>query len=114
MISVTPRATTELRSLLTHSRAQSGHALRLALNGKGGINMHIGEAQASDTVVEDTVGPVLIVAAQLADRVKGLVFDWVITDVQGLTRGGFSFRPPLDDEPDSAPASTARLGTSPR
>ena len=104
MISVTARATTELRSLLTHSRAQSGHALRLALNGKGGINMHIGEAQASDTVVEDTVGPVLIVAAQLADRVKGLVFDWVIADVQGLTRGGFSFRAPLDEEPGTTTA----------
>jgi len=100
MIYVTRRAASEIRGLLKHSRASAGHVLRLAFDGKHGIAMRMGEPAGDDVVIGDADGPVLAITPELARRLDGLVFDWVISEVQGLGRGGLSFRPLLDEEPD--------------
>lgn len=103
MIGITRRAATELRSILSASRAQPGHALRLAPDGKGGIRMQVGPASDHDVVIEDQTGPVLLIGAELARRLQGLVFDWLITEVQGSPRASLSFRLRLDEETDLLP-----------
>ncbi len=110
MIYVTARAANQIRSLLKQSRAAAGHVLRLTFDGKSGIAMGLGEPAGDDVVIGDVDGPVLAIPPQLARRLDGLVFDWVTSEVQGLGRGGLSFRPRLDEEPDliqpsSPPAS---------
>jgi hypothetical protein len=103
MISVTRRAAVEIRGLLkphrpTQSRARGGHVLRLTFDGRSGIAMGLGAPAADDVVIGDADGPVLAISAGLAPRLDGLVFDWIIAEVQGLGRGGFSFRPRLDED----------------
>ena len=87
MIDVTRCAAIEIRSLLTHSkhsRASAGHVLRLTFDGKSGIAMGLGEPAGDDVVIGDVDGPVLAIAPQLARRLDGLVFDWIISEMQGL------------------------------
>ncbi len=98
MIGVTRQAVRELRGLLTQTRAESGHALRLALDGRGGISQAIGPARPGDLQFNDDFGLVLSIGAELAQRVDGLVFDWVIRDNQGRTYGTLAFRRPHDDD----------------
>ena len=114
MIYVTRRAAVEIRSLLTHSkhsRATEARVLRLTFDGKSGIAMGLGEPAEDDVVIGDADGPVLAIPPQLAQRLDGLVFDWVTTEVQGLHRGGLSFRPRLDEKPDLIQPSSPPTGT---
>jgi len=114
MIYVTRRAAVEIRSLLTHSsrsRTAEDRVLRLTFDGKSGIAMGLGEPAEDDVVIGDADGPVLAIPPQLARRLDGLVFDWIISEVRGLGSGAWSFRPRLDEEPDltqqaSPPAET--------
>ena len=98
MIGVTRQAVRELRGLLTQTRAEPGHALRLALDGRGGISQAIGPARPGDVRFNDDFGLVLSIGAELAQRVDGLVFDWVIRDHQGRNYGTLSFRRPQTDD----------------
>ena len=103
MIDVTQRAADQIRGLLTHSkhsRAAEVRVLRLTFDGKSGIAMGLGEPAGDDVVIGDADGPVLAIAPQIARHLDGLVFDWITSEVQGLGRGGLSFRPRLDEEPD--------------
>ena len=106
MIYVTARAAGEIRGLLKQSRAAAGHVLRLAFDGRKGIAMGLGEPAGDDVVIGDADGPVLAITPQLAQRLDGLVFDWITSEVQGLGRGGLSFRPRLDEEPDLIQSSS--------
>ncbi len=111
MIYVTARAADQIRSLLKQSRAAADHVLRLTFDGKSGIAMGLGAPAGDDVVIGDADGPVLAIGPQLARRLDGLVFDWIISEVRGLGSGALSFRPRLDEEPDliqqsSPPAET--------
>jgi Fe-S cluster assembly iron-binding protein IscA len=97
MISVTRQAATELRVLIKHSHGQPGQAMRLASNGKVGISMGLDLAHAGDVVLEDRGVPVLIIAGGLARPLDGLVFDWLVSEVDGRRTAGFTFRPAADD-----------------
>jgi Fe-S cluster assembly iron-binding protein IscA len=98
MITVTAHAATELRSLLKHSRALPTHAVRLAANGKGGLSMTISAAAAGDLVISRDDSPLLIVAGDIAARLDGLVFDYLVSEVDGQPNRGFTFRRPRADE----------------
>ena len=100
MIYVTARAANQVRSLLKQSRATADHVLRLTFDGKSGIAMGLGAPVGDDVVIGDADGPVLAIPPQLAGRLDGLVFDWIISEVRGLGSGALSFRPRLDEEPD--------------
>jgi hypothetical protein len=100
MIYVTRRAAVQVRDLLKQSRAAAGHVLRLTFDGKSGIAMGLGEPAGADVVIGDAGGPVLAISAELAPRLDGLVFDWIVSEVRALGPGGLSFRPRLDEEPD--------------
>jgi hypothetical protein len=107
MIYVTPRAAVEIRALLERPRAEAGHALRLALDGRSGIVMQLRAPTGNDAVLADAHGVLLAIAPELARRLDGLVFDWVVSEVQGLRHGGFSFRPQLGEEQPDLIALTA-------
>ncbi len=111
MIDVTWRAANQIRSLLKQSRAAAGHVLRLTFDGKTGIAMGLGEPAEDDVVIGDADGPVLAIPPQLAQRLDGLVFDWIISEVRGLGSGTLSFRPRLDEEPDLIQPSSPPAGT---
>ncbi len=111
MIYVTWRAANQIRSLLKQSRAAAGHVLRLTFDGRKGIAMGLGEPAGDDVVIGDADGPVLAIPPQLAQRLDGLVFDWIISEVRGLGSGTLSFRPRLDEEPDLIQPSSPPAGT---
>jgi len=92
MVLVTPAAAGELRALLKHSRATGAQALRLIPDGRDGIGMMVSVPEDGDEVVEDGVGPVLIIAAPLVGPLNGLVFDWVTVEIDGEARRGFTLR----------------------
>jgi Fe-S cluster assembly iron-binding protein IscA len=98
MISITPAAAAHLRTIIKHSRAQANTAVRLISNGKNGLSMTIGCAADGDTVLTDDVGPVLIIAHDIAGRLDGLVFDRFVDEVDGQTNVGLTFRKPTDTE----------------
>lgn len=92
MISITTAAAAHLRGIIKHSRGQPGQAVKLISNGKNGLSMTVGAADAGDTVLEDDNGPVLIIAAGIAPRLDGLVFDRLVTEIDGQTNVSYSFR----------------------
>lgn len=98
MVLVTPAAASELRSLLKHSRATSGHAVRLIAGRQGGLGMLVGPPEAGDEVIRDGDAVVLIVAAALVARLDGLVFDWSAREIDGQTQRDFGLRRPRGDE----------------
>ena len=99
MISLTPRAARELRMILTRVHARPDEALRLALDGRGGISRIVSTASGSDLRFADEAGPVLLIGAELAQRVDGLVFDSIRhEDHQGVLQVGLSFRRPTAEE----------------
>ena len=98
MISITAAAAAHLRGLIKHSRGQPEQAVKLVSNGKNGLSMSIGTAGEGDTVLHDDSGPVLIIAAEVAQRLDGLVFDRLVTEVDGQPNVGYSFRRPTEAE----------------
>jgi Fe-S cluster assembly iron-binding protein IscA len=102
MIAITPAAVGQLRGLIKHSRGQPGLALKLISDGRNGITMTMGQADESDVVIRDDGAPILIIASALASRLDGLIFDWLVTEVNNERRGGFSFRPAVGEEIDGA------------
>jgi len=98
MILVTPAAAGALRSLLKHSRATAGHAVRLIPDRRGGLSMLVGPPEAGDEVIQDSGAAVLIVAAALVPRLDGLVFDWGARETDGETHRDFGLRRPRGDE----------------
>jgi Fe-S cluster assembly iron-binding protein IscA len=109
MISVTSPAAAELQALLKHSRAQPGQGVKLAPNGKGGLSMTIGAPCAGDTVIHRDDIPLLIVDGSIAGRLDGLVFDYLMTEVDGRPNNGFTFRRPGADE-SPAPSGLDGVG----
>jgi hypothetical protein len=73
--------------------------------------MSIGTAGEGDTVLHDDSGPVLIIAADIAPRLDGLVFDRLVTQVDGQPNVGYSFRRPVGDE-IGGPGAGAPLATA--
>ena len=106
VIHVTSAAARELRSLLKHSRAVAGHAVRLIPNRRGGVAMLVGLPLEGDVVIEEAGVAVLIVAAELVGQLDGLVFDWTAREIEGEARRDFGLRRPNGDEAllSSAPA----------
>ena len=60
MILVTPAAAGALRSLLKHSRATAGHAVRLIPDRRGGLSMLVGPPEAGDEVGVGSAVPPLV------------------------------------------------------
>ena len=87
MIDVTSRAANQIRSLLKQSRAPAGHVLRLSFDGKRGLAMGLGQPAGDDVVIGDADGPVLAIPPQLAQRLDGLVFDWIISEAAAPVTG---------------------------
>jgi Fe-S cluster assembly iron-binding protein IscA len=98
MIHVTSAAARELRSLLKHSRAVAGHAVRLIPNRRGGVAMLVGAPKEGDVVIEENGAAVLIIAAELVGQLDGLVFDWNAREVEGEARRDFGLRRPAGDD----------------
>jgi Fe-S cluster assembly iron-binding protein IscA len=98
MITLTTPAAAHLRAIMKHGRVPADHAVRLISNGKNGLSMTIGAAAEGDTVLTDETGPVLIIARDMASRLDGLVFDRVVTDIDGQTNVELSFRRPTAEE----------------
>jgi hypothetical protein len=98
MLHVTPRATTELRSLLKDGRATVDEVLRFALNGRGGLTMMVGTPGADDVGAQDAGRPVLIIAARLAARLAGHVLDVTEVTVDDRVTLAFTPRLPSDEE----------------
>lgn len=105
MVLVSPAAANELRSLLKHSRATPGHAVRLIPGHLERLNMLIGPPEAGDEVIWDNGAIVLIISAALVTRLDGLVFDWSVHELDGQTHRDFGLRRPKRDEFKDAAAA---------
>jgi hypothetical protein len=100
MIRVTPAAARELRGMLARGRAEPVLALRLSLDGRGGIDQTVGAARAGDLLFVDEAGPILLISAELTRRLDGLIFDVVVNLDQMRPHAGLAFRRPATEEVD--------------
>ena len=100
MIRITPAAARELRGMLVKGRAAPTLALRLSLDGRGGIDQTVGAARAGDLLFVDEAGPLLLISAELTRRLDGLVFDVVVSLDQMRPHAGLAFRRPAAAEGD--------------
>jgi hypothetical protein len=87
-----------LRSVLRHGRGRPGQGVKVAPDGRGGLILTISAPSTDDLVVYRDEAPLLIVAASLAGRVDGLLFDCLVTRDDDTRIRGFTFRRPRAGE----------------
>jgi len=75
MVTVTDRATQELRNILAEASPEEGQTLRLVARAEGGFAVGLDQVREGDEVVEAGGERVLVIASGLAETLKGAVID---------------------------------------
>ncbi|KPJ49397.1 MAG: hypothetical protein AMJ38_03425 [Dehalococcoidia bacterium DG_22] len=75
MVTVTDRATQELRNMLAEASPEEGQTLRLVARAEGGFAVGLDQVRGDDKVVEAGGERVLVIASGLAETLEGAVID---------------------------------------
>lgn len=75
MVTVTDRATEELRNILANAAPQPGQALRLVPSREGGLGLGLDEEREGDEIVKSGDEKILLVSSGIAEALDEATID---------------------------------------